>query len=243
VAEIEAAGGRALASFHNIADKSGAQALVHAAVEQFGRVDVLINNAGILRDKTLSKMSLEDFDAVVQVHLLGSVYCTHAALPVMQAQNYGRIVLTTSSAGLYGNFGQSNYGAAKLGLVGFMNALKHEGAKFNIKVNTIAPMALTRMTEGIALGRMMEGATPDKVAAGAVFLASSACSLSGEILSVGGGYFSRVQLLEGMGVMAPDDQATPEFVQSHWEQIADMSEARAFDSAGASLLAIFGHKA
>jgi NAD(P)-dependent dehydrogenase (short-subunit alcohol dehydrogenase family) len=242
VAEIEAAGGRALASTHNIATIEGAQAMVAMAHEAFGRIDVLINNAGILRDKTFSKMPLTDFEAVVDVHLMGSVYCTHAAMPIMQAQNYGRVVLTTSAAGLYGNFGQTNYGAAKLGLVGFMNSLKHEGAKFNIKVNTIAPVALTRMTEGIPLGRLMEGATPERVSAAAIYLASSSCEHSGEIISVGGGYFSRVQIMEGAGVFAPDDNITPEFVQSEWANLSTMDDARAFDSAGAALIAIFGNK-
>jgi len=240
VQEIEAAGGRALANFDDIATPEGAQRLIDAAVAGFGRVDVLINNAGILRDKTLTKMPAVDFEAVVRVHLLGSAWCSRAALPVMLQQQYGRIVMTTSAAGLYGNFGQSNYGAAKLGVVGLMNTIKQEGAKFGIHVNTIAPVALTRMTEGVPLGRLMEQASPGRVAAGVAFLASEACQLTGQILSAGAGYFSTVRLVEGRGVHAPLDQVSPEYVADHWNEIADTSAERAYDSATEALLSAFG---
>jgi NAD(P)-dependent dehydrogenase (short-subunit alcohol dehydrogenase family) len=240
VAEIEAAGGRALANYDDIATPEGAQRLVDAAVATFGRLDVLINNAGILRDKTLHKMAPEDFEAVVRVHLLGSTWCSRAALPVMQAQQYGRIVMTTSAAGLYGNFGQSNYGAAKLGLVGLMNTLKHEGGRFGVKVNTIAPVALTRMTEGLPLAQLIGEASPERVSAGVAYLASEACEVSGCILSAGAGYFSTVQIVEGLGVHAPADDITPEFVAANWGRIADTSAARSFDSAIDALMGAFG---
>ena len=239
VHEIEMAGGRALASQADISTPEGAQRLIDAAVEAFGRVDVLINNAGILRDKTLHKMEPADFEAVVRVHLLGSAWCSRAALPVMQRQLYGRIVMTTSAAGLYGNFGQSNYGAAKLGVVGLMNTLKQEGAKFGIRVNTIAPVALTRMTQGLPLERLLTEATPERVAAGVAFLASENCELSGQILVAGAGYFSTVQLVEGQGVHAPPGEVTPEFVGTHWDEIARQGGARGFDSATQALLAAF----
>ena len=240
VREIEAAGGRAMAELSDIATPAGAQQLIDAAVQAFGRVDVLINNAGILRDKSLHKMEPADFEEVVRVHLLGSAWCSRAALPVMQQQQYGRIVMTTSAAGLYGNFGQSNYGAAKLGVVGLMQALKHEGAKHGIFVNAVAPVALTRMTEGLPLARMLAEATPDRVAAGVAFLASEACTFSGEILAAGAGYFSTVRLVEGLGVHAAADDISPEFVARHWPQIASAVGARPFDSALAALIAAFG---
>ncbi|MCX7247634.1 MAG: SDR family NAD(P)-dependent oxidoreductase [Burkholderiales bacterium] len=240
VREIGAAGGQALANFDDIATPAGAQNLIDTATQAFGRVDVLINNAGILRDKTLFKMDPADFEAVVRVHLLGSAWCARAVMPVMQKQLYGRIVMTTSAAGLYGNFGQSNYGAAKLGVVGLMNTLKHEGAKFGVCVNTVAPVALTRMTEGIPLGSLMSDATPERVAAGVVFLASEMCQLSGQILSAGAGYFSTVRIVEGRGLQAPLDQVSPEYVAEHWAQIADESAARGFDSATEALVTTFG---
>ncbi len=237
--EIEAAGGRALANCDDIATPEGAQRLIDAALEGFGRVDIVINNAGILRDKTLHKMEAADFEAVVRVHLLGSAWCSRAALPAMQRQQYGRIVMTTSAAGLYGNFGQSNYGAAKLGVVGLMNTLKHEGAKFGIRVNTVAPVALTRMTEDLPLGRLLAQALPERVAAGVAFLASEACGFTGQILAAGAGYFSTVRLVEGKGLHAPAGDVTPEYVAAHWAEIADESGARGFDSATEALLAAF----
>jgi NAD(P)-dependent dehydrogenase (short-subunit alcohol dehydrogenase family) len=193
-----------------------------------------------LRDKTLHKMAPEDFEAVVRVHLQGSAWCSRAALPVMQAQQYGRIVMTTSAAGLYGNFGQSNYGAAKLAVVGLMNTLKHEGGRFGVKVNTIAPVALTRMTEGLPLAQLIGEASPERVAAGVAYLASDACEVNGCILSAGAGYFSTVQIVEGLGMHAPADDITPEFVAHHWGRIADMSAARPFDSAIDALMGAFG---
>ena len=242
VAEIEAAGGCALANFDDISTPEGAQRLVDAAVQTYGRLDVLVNNAGILRDKTLHKLDPADFEAVIRVHLLGSAWCSRAALVPMQAQHYGRIVMTTSAAGLYGNFGQSNYSAAKLGVVGLMNTLKAEGAKHGIRVNTVAPVALTRMTEGLPFARMLGEATPDRVAAGVVWLASEACEDSGVILAAGAGYFSTVRIVEGQGLHAPVDDMSPEFVASHWAEISSDAGARPFDNAGAALIGAFGSK-
>ena len=146
VAEICAGSGVAVASYDSVSDTAGAERIVNIAVERFGRLDILVNNAGFLRDKTFAKMEIADFRAVVDVHLMGAVHCTRAAWPYMKERNYGRVVMTTSGAGLYGNFGQSNYGAAKMGLVGLMNVIKLEGARNGILVNTVAPIAATRMT-------------------------------------------------------------------------------------------------
>ena len=240
VREIEAAGGRALASFDDIATPEGAQRLVDAAANAFGRVDILVNNAGILRDKTLHKMDPADFEAVVRVHLLGSAWCSRAVLPLMQQQQYGRIVMTTSAAGLYGNFGQSNYGAAKLAVVGLMNSLKLEAEKHGIRVNTIAPVALTRMTEGLPFARMLEEATPERVSAGVAFLCSEACDFGGTILAAGAGYFSTVRIVEGPGVHLPTDEITPDAVAARWADISREAGERPFANAGAALLGAFG---
>jgi len=242
VREIEAAGGRALASFDDIATPAGAQRLVDAAAQAFGRVDILINNAGILRDKTLVKMEPADFEAVVRVHLLGSAWCSRAVLPLMQQQQYGRIVMTTSAAGLYGNFGQSNYGAAKLAVVGLMNSLKLEAEKFGIRVNTVAPVALTRMTEGLPFARMLEEATPERVAAGVAYLASEQCDASGIVLAAGAGYFSTVRIVEGLGVHLPTEDIHPEAVAARWSEISAEDGARPFAHAGAALLGAFGDR-
>ena len=239
VAEVRAAGGEALANHDSVADPEGARRLVAAALEAWGRVDVLINNAGILRDKSLAKMEPADFAAVVAVHLLGSAYCSQAVLNPMQAQGYGRIVMTTSAAGLYGNFGQTNYGAAKLGVVGLMNSLKIEGQKYGIKVNTVAPVALTRMTEGLPVSSALGEATPERVAAAVAWLASEACTLSGEVVAAGAGYFARVQLVESLGVHLPPAGITPEAVAASWPRIADMAGARPFASAGEALMGAF----
>jgi NAD(P)-dependent dehydrogenase (short-subunit alcohol dehydrogenase family) len=240
VEEISAQGGRAVASFDDIATEQGAQALADAAVKAFGRIDALINNAGFLRDKSLVKMDPADFEAVVRVHLLGSALCTRAVWPVLQARQYGRIVMTTSAAGLYGNFGQSNYAAAKMGLIGLMNTLKDEGERHGIKVNAVAPVALTRMTQGLTLAQWMAQASPEKVSAAVVYLASQACQGSGQIVAAGANHFAGVQVVEGLGVVAPQGQVTPEFVAANWARIQDMNGARSFANATQALVQTFG---
>ena len=221
VAEIEAMGGDALANGGSVSDRAGAQSMVDDAMNAWGRVDVLINNAGILRDKSFSKMTLDDFDMVVNVHLLGAAYCSHAVWPIMREQNYGRILMTTSPTGLYGNFGQSNCGAAKLGQVGLMNSLKIEGAKNNIHTNTIAPVAATRMTENLMPEEVLEKLGPELVTPAALFLVSSDAP-NGVILQAQGGTFSLAGVFENDGVNIGVD-ATVEDIAANYESIVDMS--------------------
>jgi NAD(P)-dependent dehydrogenase (short-subunit alcohol dehydrogenase family) len=221
VAEIKAMGGEALANGGSVSDRAGAQSMVDDAMNAWGRVDVLINNAGILRDKSFSKMTLDDFDMVVNVHLLGAAYCSHAVWPVMREQNYGRILMTTSPTGLYGNFGQTNYGAAKLGQVGLMNSLKIEGAKNNIHTNTIAPVAATRMTENLMPDEVLQKLGPELVTPAALFLVSTDAP-NGVILQAQGGTFSLAGIFENDGVNIGVD-ATVEDIAANYETIVDMS--------------------
>ena len=221
VAEIAAMGGDALANGGSVSDRAGAQSMVDDAMNAWGRVDVLINNAGILRDKSFSKMTLDDFDMVINVHLLGAAYCSHAVWPIMREQNYGRILMTTSPTGLYGNFGQTNYGAAKLGQVGLMNSLKIEGAKNNIHTNTIAPVAATRMTENLMPEEVLEKLGPELVTPAALFLVSSDAP-NGVILQAQGGTFSLAGVFENVGVNIGVD-ATVEDIAANYESIVDMS--------------------
>jgi len=221
VAEIAAMGGDALANGGSVSDRAGAQSMVDDAMNAWGRVDVLINNAGILRDKSFSKMTLDDFDMVINVHLLGAAYCSHAVWPIMREQNYGRILMTTSPTGLYGNFGQTNYGAAKLGQVGLMNSLKIEGAKNNIHTNTIAPVAATRMTENLMPEEVLEKLGPELVTPAALFLVSSDAP-NGVILQAQGGTFSLAGVFENDGVNIGVD-ATVEDIAANYESIVDMS--------------------
>jgi NAD(P)-dependent dehydrogenase (short-subunit alcohol dehydrogenase family) len=232
VAEILAAGGSAAASYESVADPEAARRIAASAVDRFGRLDIVINNAGILRDRTFAKMDLADFRAVIDVHLMGAVYCTQAAWAHMRERNYGRIVLTSSGAGLFGNFGQSNYGAAKMALVGLMNVLKLEGARNGILVNAVSPIAATRMTEASTPKNLLAHLKPEYVSAAVAYLASEACRVTGHILSAGAGYFSRTQVLEGIGVQVdPEVAGDPDTVAANFAKISDLSGAAVLDSA------------
>lgn len=218
VKEITDAGGQAFAHGANVTNEAQVADMVAKTMEKWGRVDVLVNNAGVLRDKTFAKMTVEDFNFVVQVHLMGSVVCTKAVWEIMREQAYGRLVMTTSSSGLYGNFGQSNYGAAKMGLVGFMNTLCLEGAKYNIRANCLAPMAATRMTEGLLPEAALKLSTPESVTAGLITLCDEDAP-NRTVLSAGAGGYARAVVYETDGVyLKPDDQ-TPENVRAQMGNI------------------------
>ena len=220
VDEIRAAGGEAIASGASVTDALAVQAMIDETVKTWGRVDILVNNAGILRDKSFAKMALDDFRLVVEVHLMGAVHCTKAVWEVMRAQNYGRIVMTTSSSGLYGNFGQSNYGAAKMALVGLMQTLSLEGAKNNIRVNCLAPTAATRMTENLMPEAVLKLLQPEAVTPGLLALVTEDAPTR-VILCAGAGAFERahITLTPGIFVGLPSDAA--EQVAFNFDALSD----------------------
>lgn len=218
VDEIKAAGGEAVANHDSVSTPEGGEAIIKTAIDAYGRVDIVINNAGILRDKTFHNMTPDLVDSVIEVHLKGAFNVTRPAWIKMREQGYGRIISTSSAAGIFGNFGQANYGAAKMGLVGFTRVLAAEGAKYNIKANAIAPLALTRMTENLmgALGDKLDPALVTPIVA---WLAHEDCDVSGEIYSVGGGRVARVFIGETKGYFKPG--LTLEDVRDNWSTIRD----------------------
>ena len=232
VQEIEAAGGEAMANGANVAKQEDVKAMVEATMEKWGRVDILINNAGILRDKSFGKMEWSDFEAVINVHLLGSALCAHSVFPIMKEQEFGRIVMTSSSSGLFGNFGQTNYAAAKMGVVGLMNTLKLEGAKYNIHTNSIAPTATTRMTEHLFPAEFAEKLDLKYIIPAVIFLASEKAP-NGEILEAGGGVVANTYVMETMGkYFGTDENFTAEAVANHWAEITDTTDARRLTQGG-----------
>ena len=220
VAEIEAAGGEAIANGANVAKYDEVEAMVKQAMDTWGRVDILVNNAGILRDKSFAKGTLDDFQAVLNVHLMGSINCTKAVWDIMRDQAYGRIVMTTSSSGLYGNFGQTNYGSAKMGVVGAMNTLCQEGAKYNIRVNTLAPTAGTRMTEGLIPEKAFELLTPETVTPAVLYMVSED-GPNRTIIAAGAGCYSVVKIHETQGAWLSPENQTPEGIAANWDAITD----------------------
>jgi len=220
VAEIRAAGGEALANSASVTDFAAVEAMVAQAVAAWGRVDILVNNAGILRDKTFAKMEMADFELVVDVHLMGAVHCSKAVWGLMNAQKYGRIVMTTSSSGLYGNFGQSNYGAAKMALVGLMQTLALEGAKNNIHVNALAPTAATRMTEGLMPEAVLAALQPEAVVPAMLVLASRNAPTR-TILCAGAGTFEAAHITLTQGVWLGIDPQTPERLAERLAEVSD----------------------
>ncbi|MBM4244255.1 MAG: SDR family oxidoreductase [Deltaproteobacteria bacterium] len=219
VDEIRKAGGEAVASYDSVSTPEGGEGIIQSALSAFGRVDVVVNNAGILRDKTFLKLTPEELGIVLDVHLKGAFYVSQPAFRAMKEKGYGRFIFTSSAAGILGNFGQTNYGAAKMGLVGLMNVLSVEGAKYNIKCNAIAPTARTRMTEEL-LGLLAPLLDPETVTPLVVYLGSEACELTHEIFSVGGGRFARMFIGLTPGWVADaGKKVSAEDVQAHLDQI------------------------
>jgi len=231
VAEIGQAGGTAIASGASVTDSDQVQAMVAQAIDAFGRVDILINNAGILRDKSFAKMDMADFRTVVDVHLIGSALCAKAVWEKMRAQGYGRILMTGSSTGLYGNFGQANYGAAKMGLVGLAKTLALEGAKYDVRVNTIAPTAATRMTQDLFPPDLFDLFRPELVVPAALFLVSEAAPTNA-ILGAGAGVVQAAYITLTRGAALPEDDRSPEAVAAAWDRITDRT-GETVPSAGA----------
>jgi NAD(P)-dependent dehydrogenase (short-subunit alcohol dehydrogenase family)/3-hydroxy-3-methylglutaryl CoA synthase len=240
VEEIKASGGEAVANYDNVATQKGGENIVKTALDAFGRADILINNAGILRDKSFLKMAPENWKAVLDVHLNGAYFVTRPAMAVMKENGYGRIVMTTSAAGLYGNFGQTNYSAAKMALIGLMNTLKLEGMKYNIHVNTVAPIAASRLTQDVMPPDLLERSKPEFVSPLALYLCSEACQESGGIFNSGMGYFNRATVLTGSAVQLGDENnpPTPEQIHAYWEKINSLDEAQEYKEANSAIFAL-----
>lgn len=220
VSEIKERGGEAIANGASVTNYTEVEAMVAETVGQWGRVDILVNNAGILRDRTFAKMDLADFRAVVDVHLMGAVNCTKAVWGMMREQKYGRIIMTTSSSGLYGNFGQSNYGAAKMALVGLMQTLGLEGEKYNVHVNCLAPTAATRMLEGLLPQEMLDALTPDRVSPAVLVLASEDAP-NRKIFCAGGGSFEQANITLTSGVFIGRGENAADLLMAQYEKMAD----------------------
>ena len=222
VAEITDAGGRAVANYDSVADEAGAEGIVKTALDEFGAIHGVVSNAGILRDGTFHKMTQDSWDAVVKVHLYGGYHVIRAAWPHFREQSYGRIVVATSTSGLFGNFGQANYSAAKLGLVGLINTLAQEGAKYNIKSNALAPIAATRMTEDILPPELFKKLTPEYVAPVVAYLCGEEVPDTGSVFIVGGGKVQRAALFQNDGITF-DHVPTVEDIAANWSTIDDLS--------------------
>ena len=238
VEEIKSMGGEAVANYDNVATVEGGENIVQSALDAFGSVDILVNNAGILRDKSFTKMEPDTWDAVMAVHLDGAYHVTRPAFAVMKEKGYGRIVMTTSAAGLYGNFGQTNYAAAKMALVGLMNTLKLEGSKYDVRVNTVAPLAASRLTEDILPPDMFQKMKPELVAPLVVYLCSERCSETGTIFNTGMGYVNRAAVMTGPGAAIGDlaHPPTPEQIHENWDRINAMENAKPFPDLTSALM-------
>jgi len=239
VQQIKDAGGEAMANGASVTDLSAIQDMVKEVMDKWGRIDILVNNAGILRDKSFHNVTLDDFNLVMDVHFQGTLNCTHTIYPIMREQGYGRIVFTSSSSGVYGNFGQSNYGAAKMAIVGLMNTLKIEGQKYNVFSNSITPVAYTRMTEGLIQEDFGKNLQPEYVTPAVIYL-SGKDAPNGVIIAAGAGVYARIITHETMGVsLGTGEDMTPENIAANWDTISDMDDARALQNGGEQTLKIF----
>ena len=230
VQEIQNAGGDAFANGSSVTDEAGVRVLVAQIMDRFGRIDVLVNNAGILRDKSFHNMRMEDFNTVVDVHLTGTAMVTNAVWPIMRDQAYGRVLVTSSSSGLFGNFGQANYGTAKMGVVGLINTLKIEGQKYNIHCNALAPVAYTRMTSDLMPPEAESLMAPERVTPAVIFLCGNDAP-NGAIVAAGAGAFAKVEIVESHGTFLGHEPSA-EDVADHWDDISDMSRSKAYFMGG-----------
>ena len=239
VEEITAMGGDAISNGSSVTDKAGVKKLVDDAMAAYGRIDILVNNAGVLRDKSFAKVTLEDFEFVVDVHMMGSVYCTKAVWPIMVEQKYGRIVMTSSSSGIFGNFGQSNYGSAKMGVVGLMNTLRIEGQKNNIKVNSLVPVAATRMTENLGMpDAVFDSLKPESVSPAVIFM-SSEDAPDGVMISAGAGVFAMAEIVHSEGIALKGDDLNADMLAEKWSEASDMTNSKALRSGAEHTAHIF----
>ena len=236
---IKSNGGDAFANGASVTDLNAVKAMVDQTMDQWGRIDILVNNAGILRDKSFHKVTMEDFNLVMDVHFQGSLNCTHTIFPIMREQEYGRIIFTSSSSGVFGNFGQTNYGSAKMAMVGLMNTLKLEGQNKNVYSNAITPVAYTRMTEGLIPEDFGKNLQPEYITPAMIYLASEYAP-NGAIVAAGAGVFSRIFIHETMGVsLGMGEDMTPENIDANWDKISDMTDARALQNGGEQTLKFF----
>ena len=239
VDQIVTEGGEAIANGASVTDIDAIKDMTEQVVSKWGKIDILVNNAGILRDKTFHNVSMDDFNLVMDVHFQGTLNCTHTIYPIMRENGYGRIVFTSSSSGVFGNFGQSNYGAAKMAMVGLMNTLKLEGQKYNVFSNTITPVAYTRMTENLMPEDFGKQFQPEYITPAVLYLASDQAP-NGAIMAAGAGVFSRILIHETMGIsLGTGEDMTPENISASWEKISDMSDARLLQNGGEQTLKIF----